>query len=284
MSYMQQAKKPGVQAPILTVSGSAGVGKSTLAGLFPAPYIIQAENATTIYEDWDEDLQPMCGPEIPPPCAAKGIRPSVVVLDQLRELYTEEHPYKTVVIDSITSMNQLIEREIVEYYRDKDGKMDSNIAEAEGGFAKGFHAVAELHRKVMDAVQHLRRKGLGIILLSHTGIDKIKNRPDSEPYTIFTLDMHLYSRVVYIPKSDSVLFMRSREYVTGVEMDRKGRVTKLGKIRATSERYIETASEGTMGVPDAKNRYRLPAQLLVAEGENPLLEYIPFYRQQQVGE
>jgi hypothetical protein len=62
-------------------------------------------------------------------------------------------------------------------------------------------------------------------------------------------------------------------------VDRKGRQTKLGKIRSTGERILITASDGTVGFVDAKNRYHLPAEIEVEEGQNPILQYIPFYSQ-----
>jgi len=48
MSYLEKAKKAEPQAPVLTIVGFPGVGKSTIAALFPAPIFIQAENASTV--------------------------------------------------------------------------------------------------------------------------------------------------------------------------------------------------------------------------------------------
>ena len=50
MSYLDQIKKATPQAPVITIVGFAGAGKSTLAGLFPSPIFIQAENATSVFE------------------------------------------------------------------------------------------------------------------------------------------------------------------------------------------------------------------------------------------
>ena len=273
MSYLQQVKKPAPQAPVITIVGFPGVGKSTLGALFPSPIFIQAENASTAFEQWPEEQQPALFPELPAPNASKGIRPSVVLLDQLRELVTAEHPFKTVVIDAVTTLHTILEAEVVDY----DPSGADNIGEAAGSYGKGYLVVAGIHAKIRSACEHLRKRGIGVVFLAHTGLAKIKNRPDVEPYATWSIDMHEASRRIYIANSDAVIYMHSKEFVTGAESDRKGRNTKLGKIRSTGERVLITASDGTVGFVDAKNRYRLPGEIEVAEGENPLLQYIPFY-------
>lgn len=278
MSYLQKARKAAPQAPILTIVGFPKVGKSTLGGLFPSPVFIQAENAETIFEQWDEDIKPLLLPQIPHANYSRGVRPSEVIMAQLRELATEEHPYKTVIIDSITTAHALFENEVVEFYRPNGAEPVSNIGEAEGGFGKGFLAVAGIHARIRSACEYLRNKGISVVFLAHTGMDKIKNRPDVESYATWSIAMHEASRRVYIATSDAVLYLRSRDFVTGSETDKKGRVTKLGKIRSTGERYLVTSSEGTVGFVDAGNRYRMPPEIEVEEGENPILQYIPFYK------
>jgi hypothetical protein len=273
MSYLAQAKKPSPQPPVLTIVGFPGVGKSTLGALFPAPIFIQAENAGTAFEQWDADLQPSLMPEIPSPSAARGIRSSEVLLEQLRELHAADHGYQTVVIDAITTVNALFEQEIIAF---SDGSA-SNISDAEGGYGKGYLAVAGLHAKIRHACEYLRRRGIGVVFLAHTGLAKVKNRPDVEAYSTWSIDMHEASRRVYVATSDAVLYLHSREYVTGGEVDRKGRQTKLGKIRSTGERILITASDGIVGFVDAKNRYHMPAEIEVHEGTNPITQYIPYY-------
>ena len=58
MSFLEQVKKATPQAPVITVVGFAGSGKSSLAGLFPSPIFIQAENATSVFETVSDELQP----------------------------------------------------------------------------------------------------------------------------------------------------------------------------------------------------------------------------------
>ena len=273
MSYLNSVTKAIPKAPVLTIVGFPGVGKTTLAALFPNPIFIQAETSSTVFETWDEDVQPAFFPELPAPNSAKKIRTSEIVLDQLRELATSEHDFKTIVFDSVTSLNTLLEQEVVEF--DPNGV--TNIGDAAGGFHKGYLVSAGIHADIRRACEHLRKKGMTIVFLAHTGITKMKNRPDAGEYTAFSIDMPEKSRHQYINHSDAVLYLKSEEFVTGQETNKKGQTTKFGRVTNTGERILITSSDGTIGYIDAKNRYDLPTEIKINKGENPLLSLIPFY-------
>lgn len=274
MSTLSSVKKATPQAPVLTIVGFPGVGKSTLAATFPNPIFVQAENATSVFETWPEDEQPSFFPELPAPSAKRKIRPSEALLQQLRDLITEDHDYKTVVIDAVTTLNMLFEQEVIEFDQNEDA---TNIGEAAGGYGKGYLAVAAMHAQVRNACEHLRRRGITVVFLAHSGIAKVKNRPDVEAYATWSLDMHEASRKIYVATSDAVLYLKSKEFVMGSDKDKKGNVKTYGKVTSTGERVLISASEGTIGYVDAKNRYRIPQEIGVVERENPILEYIPFF-------
>lgn len=273
MSYLEQAKKATPQAPVITIVGFPGVGKSTLAATFPDSIFIQAENATSVFETWDEDNQPAFFPELPAANSKRNQKPSEVLLAQLRELATEEHPFKTVVIDAVTTLHTLLENEVIEF--DPNGA--SNIGEAAGGFNKGYLQVAALHSKIRNACEHLRKRGMAVIFLAHSGIAKVKNRPDAADYATWSLDMHEASRKIYVATSDAVLYLKSREFIMGHEENKKGQTTKYGRVTNTGERVLIASSDGMIGYVDAKNRYKLPEEMDVDEGQNPVLQYIPFF-------
>ena len=65
MSFLEQVKKATPQAPVVTIVGFVGSGKSSLAGLFPNAIFIQAENATSVFETMPEELQPAFFPQLP---------------------------------------------------------------------------------------------------------------------------------------------------------------------------------------------------------------------------
>lgn len=273
MSYLSKVKKAAPQAPVITVVGFPGVGKSTMAALFPDSIFIQAENASTVFETWDEELQPAFMPELPSANAKRNIKPSEVLMQQLRELATEDHPFKTVVIDTVTSLNTMFEQEVVEF--DTNGA--SNIGDAAGGFHKGFLVVAGMHAKIRSACEHLRRRGIAVVFLAHTGIVKMKNRPDAGEYTAYSIDMPEKARNIYVGSCDAVLYLKSRDFVMGHEENRKGQTVKMGRVSNTGERVLITSSDGTIGYIDAKNRYSMPEEIEVEKNTNPILSMIPFF-------
>lgn len=276
MSFLEQVKKPVLQAPVITIVGFAGSGKSSLAGLFTNPIFIQAENASTVFETMPEFAQPSFFPQLPPPNAKRNIKTSDVLLGHLRDLLMQDHYFKTVVIDTVTALNTLFEQEVVEF----DNNGASNIGEAAGGFNKGYLIVASMHAKLRAACEHLRKKGITVVFLSHTGIVKMKNRPESGEYVAYSLEMHEKSRQIYVSSSDVVAYLKARDFVMGNEENKKGQTTKFGRVTNTGERVLITSSDGTIGYIDAKNRYNLPDEIEVNKGDNPLIALIPFLNQQ----
>lgn len=276
MSYLENAKKSPPQAPIITIVGFPGVGKSSLAALFPNPIFIQAENASSVFETWDDEVKPVLIDQLPTSNKNRALKTSAIIREQLLEIATVEHNFKTLVIDSVTALNELFEREIVEF----DSQGAQNIGEACGGFNKGYKQVAIMHAEVRRMCEHIRKKGIAVVFLAHTGVQKIKNRPDGGEYVVFTIDMPLDSRSVYINHSDAVVYVKAEEFVTGTDTNKKGQVTKYGRITSTGNRIAITSSDGTIGYTDAKNRYDMPNELQVAKGENPLMQFIPFFKQQ----
>lgn len=274
MSYLAKATKAAPTAPMITIIGFPGSGKSTLAGLFPNPIFIQAEKASTVFESMPEDQQPAFLQQLIHSEKKRQTSTRAMLREQLLELATLEHGFKTVVIDTVTALNDLFEREVVEY----DEKEPDSIGNASGGYHKGYDVSASYHADLIRMCSHLTRKGIAVVFLAHSGVAKMKNRPDeAAEYTVWTAGMHEKSRSLYVKHSDAVLYLKSRQLVTGEEKDRKGRTTKTGRVIDTGERVMICSSDGTAGFVDAKNRYNMPQEIEVDLGENPILQYIPFF-------
>lgn len=282
MSILKKVVKSLPQAPMITIVGFPGAGKSTLAGLFPNPIFIQAEHAATVFEIWSDEKQPSFFPQLPVSkkpkeevTSTEPVSTSKVLREQLLALYKEEHDYKTVVIDTVTSLNNLFEKEVVVF----DKKMDTeSIGEAAGGFQKGYDVVAGMHSEIIGICGHLQKKGMTIVFLSHSGVIRMKNRPETESeYKVYTLDMHEKSRRLYVANSDAVLYLKQEEFIVGAETNKKGQVVRTGRIQQTGDRILITASDGTIGYVDAKNRYGMPNEIHVPHMENPIMNTIPFF-------
>ena len=90
--------------------------------------------------------------------------------------------------------------------------------------------------------------------------------------------MHEASISTYINLSDAVIYIRNEEFVKGNETDKKGQVTKFGKIVQTGQRVLVTSGDGRIGYVNAKNRYDLDPEIPFNKGENPLIEAIGYYK------
>lgn len=262
------------KAPIIVISGVGGSGKTTLAATFEKPIFIQCENAQTVFEDYED------GPDFFPPIIPynkdklKPSVPSEQIMDQMRQLLTEKHDFKTLVFDTITAMSLMFEAEII----GKDETNPQSIVEANGGYGKAYHHLAQMHAEIMIACQALRKRGITVVMLAHTGIIKMRNDPESAEYTVYGLDLPEKSRSVYENHPSAVLYLKSKSVILGAEKDRQGRQTKPGKIRNTGQRILITSEDGVTGYKGAKNQYRMPQNLEVNEFENPIIEYISFLR------
>lgn len=255
---------------MLTIIASKGVGKTTLAGLFPNPIFIQAEDGSEVFEQWADDVQPALLAPLMSSDSAK-----MTVLHTIGELLNSEHEYKTLIFDAITSMNLLFEKELC--------KQDNvtNVGDASGGFHKGYLTIANWHMDIIRGCERLRNeKNMTIIFLGHSAITKIKNSPDeSSEYAIWGLDMHAKSAGVYLNNSGGVYYLTKEKFVTGVETDRKGKQTKFGRATESGNRILITSGDGKTGFVDAKDRYGLDPEISVEHGTNPLLTQIKFFNQ-----
>lgn len=86
----------------LLLSGPAGVGKTTAALQMPRPYLIDCEEGASHYGKLVEDAGG----------AVFSARSLDDVIDELRMLATEPHPFRTVIIDPMTTVyNQEVDRQ-----------------------------------------------------------------------------------------------------------------------------------------------------------------------------
>lgn len=274
MSYLAAAAKAKPSAPMIVINGFPGAGKTSLGGMFPSPIFIQAEKASTVFETLPEDEQPTFLQQLPAPDKKRGISTKATLREQLLELAVVEHPFKTVVVDTITSLNDLIEREVVEF----DEKNADSIGNAAGGYHKGYDVSAGHHADIIRMCKHLTNKGITAVFLAHIGVQKMKNRPDElAEYSVYATGMHEKSRALYVKHADAVLYLKSRQFVSGQESDKKGNQTKMGRVLDTGERVLICSSDGIVGYVDAKNRYNMPQEIDCPKGENPILQYMPFF-------
>lgn len=271
-----------IKPPIITLVGFPGTGKTSLAGLFPSPVFIQAEKSTTVFEDWPAEKRPTFLKRLPSPSKQNGVKTSDALTNLIRLLATENHEFKTLVIDTTTMLNNLFEQEVVEFDKPTNGSKTESIGNAAGGFHKGYDISMAMHGSLISKCEYLREnKNMTIVFLAHTGMDKVKNSPDQkDEYNVYSVAMHERSRKLYVAKSNAVIYMVKPMLTTGGSTDKRGNQTKAARVIGSDERLLLTRSNGRMGYVDAKTQFdAMPTEIEFKKNENPLLEYIPYFNQ-----
>lgn len=247
MSLLDAIEKPNDRAPIVTITGDAGVGKTVLAATFPKPIFIRAEDGLqSIPKDSRPDALPVLS--------------SVDDLwKQLGALINEEHEYQTLVIDSTTQLETMF----AEYILENDPKAKS-IAQAMGGYGAAFSAIAAMHGRVRKAAKLLNeRKNMNIVFIAHSDITQV-DLPDQDPYSRYELRLHKKSVPHYTDNVDLVAYLKLETFTKG-DGEKKKAISDGTRLAVCY----------TAAAQISKNRYGITGDLTVVEGENPFIEYIP---------
>ena len=211
---------------------SHGVGKTTFAAGAPDPVFLLTEDGLGTLEV----------PHFP------LARTFDEVMQALAALYTEEHGFRTLVVDSVDWLEPLILPRVC-----KDQGWGS-IEDA--GYGKGYVAALDLWRQYLEGLNALRDdKGcMTIVQIAHTDIKRFDS-PESEPYDRYVIKLHTKASALLQEHSDVVLFANYR--VSTVKSD-VGFNKKVTRALGSGERLLHTAERPAFL---AKNRYGLPDTL-----------------------
>jgi len=106
--------KPGKTKTLLY--GASGVGKTWFALSFPAPFYFDTEQGADL-RHYQKRLKEVGGGYMGP---ADGTLSFPTLIEQIQALATETHPYRTLVIDSITKLYQVCIAQEAEKLGEKD--------------------------------------------------------------------------------------------------------------------------------------------------------------------
>lgn len=248
MSLLSTIEKPKDRMPIITILGEAGTGKTNLAATMPKPIFIRIEDGL---QSIPLDNRPESFPEV-----GDDVE---LLFKQVNALIREEHEYKTVVFDSVTKLDRIFEKYII----DNDPKQPKSINQAMGGYGAGLSAVANLHGRIRKAAGILNKMGMCVIFIAHADTETIE-LPDSDPYMRYSLRLGKRSLAHYVDDVDAVALVKLETFYTG-DGDRK-------KAVSTGDRVIcmnATSSSVT------KNRYGVTEDIKFDLGVNPFTNIIP---------
>jgi hypothetical protein len=219
------SRNDNTASPRVLVYGIEGIGKSTFAAGAPDPIFILTEDGLG---SLDVEHFPI----------AQSLDN---VMDAIGALYAEDHPYKTVVLDSLDWLEAIIHREMEAKHDAKD------LA-----YGKGAMIAAQQWRDVLDGLNALRNdKQMTVILLAHNTIKRFDS-PEVEPFDRYQPKLQERSSAVVREWADAVMFAN---YKTIVKKDDVGFNKTVARGISSGERMLYTTERPAYM---AKNRYNLP--------------------------
>ena len=224
----QVCKGKEVRPRRLMIYGVHGVGKSTFGSMAPRPIFIQTEDGLG---DIECDKFPLA-------------RNYDDVLTALGELFSQEHDYQTVVIDSLDWLEQLIWAEVC---------CKHSVESIEQiGYQKGYVFALAHWREVLDGLVALRNdRGMMSILIAHSHIERVPCL-ETEPYSRYQPRLHKHASALVQEWCDDVLFATYKIHTVKVgESFNKTEYRGVGG----DERIVHTTDRATHA---AKNRLGLP--------------------------
>ena len=239
MSLLQTIESGRSQAPRrVLVYGVHGVGKTSFGAMAPQPVFIQTEDGMAnveasrfpLAESFDD------------------------VMNSLLALYSEQHEFQTVVIDSADWLEQLIWKEVVRRRPTTERGRDVTSIE-DYGFAKGYTYALEPWREVLDGLTALRKeRDIMVILIAHAKIERFEN-PETDPYDRYSPRLNKHASALIQEWCDEVLFatykVHTKQTDEGFDKTRTRGLGAGDRILRTTERPAHVA----------KNRLDLPDEL-----------------------
>ena len=232
MKLLEQVTAGRMPAPRrVMLYGTHGVGKSSFAACAPKPIFIQTEDGLG---EIDCDKFPL-------------ITTFDQALQGLSELYTDQHEYRTVVVDSLDWLERLIWAEVCK---------KRNVESIEDiGYAKGYVFALTQWREFLEGLTALRNdRGMSVVLIAHARIERFEN-PETESYDRYVPRLHRLASQIIQEWCDEVLFATYKVFTkqTDEGFDRK-RTQGIG----TGERVLRTVERPAHV---AKNRLNLPDEI-----------------------
>lgn len=249
LSRIQSGYQPAPRRVMLY--GTHGIGKSTFAAGSERPIFIQTEDGLN---EIDCDKFPLA-------------TDYAEVVAMLGDLYNQEHPYRTVVIDSLDWLERLIHAEVC---RKRNVESIEDI-----GYGKGYVFALTQWREILEGLEALRNeRGMTVILLAHAKIEKFEN-PETDSYDRYAPRLHKLASAVVQEWCDEVLFANykvlTKQTDEGFNRKRTQTVGEAERVVRTTERPAHLA----------KNRLNLPEELPLDFGT--YAQFLPQYRDQLGG-
>lgn len=216
----------------IVIYGVGGIGKTTFGATFPGAVLLPVEDGAHAI---DMNALPL----------ATSYQ---AIIDAITALHGE-HPYKTLVVDSLDWMENLV--------WDETCRANEKPSIESFGYGKGYLEADKYWRVVMGGLDSLRaNKGMGVVLLAHSEIKTI-TPPDSDGYDRYQMRLHKRALGLWSEWSDFLLFLT---FKVALKKEDKGYGNDRTRATGSGDRVIHTSERPAWM---AKSRWPLPDEIWI---------------------
>ena len=183
--------------PRIIINGLAKIGKSTFASSAPNPIVIAIQGEDGIdainVATWRDDKKR------PIPC-----RSITELFQRIEQLSTAEHSYRTVVIDSATTLDRLVLQEALI----REGvKEPINLG---GGYGHQSDTICKIWMEISECFEWLRNeRDMTVIMTGHVVVKTSKN-PLVDKYDAYSMDINTKAGEMLFQVFDCLLFANKK--------------------------------------------------------------------------
>lgn len=252
LSISSIARRQSEKPPMIAIYGPGGIGKSTLASEFPDAVFIQTEDG---------------GGDLSINSFSDGALDSFgLVNEALEALATEDHPFRTLVVDSVTRMEPIIWAEACA----RNGWKSIE----DPGYGKGYVEADSVWREFLSALIWLRdNKGMTIVLIGHESVESFAD-PTTDSYNRYQMRLHKRAEALIRESVDVLGFMNQ---ITTIRKEKGGFNKETAKAAGSGQVAMNVSPRPAF---QAKNRYNMPGQILINKGQGyaALAPHLPGHR------